>query len=107
MQRDAIVLRRIERLATQIRHFGVLHHAEPLWRIIRPIYIRGLQLLGRGSLRRVINGTDTVMVLPELYGLPDIYEPDVWRTVMLEVRTGDIIADVGANAGLYTLALAR
>ena len=100
------MLRQIERVATHIRHFGVLHRAEPLWRVVRPSYVQALHLLSRGGLRRVMNGTDPIKVLPELYGLPDIYEPDVWPLIVGEVRVGDTVADVGANTGLYTMALA-
>lgn len=56
---------------------------------------------------RVINGTDAIQIGTEFAGLPEAYEPDVWSRVMKYARPGARIADVGANIGLYTMALAK
>lgn len=56
---------------------------------------------GRNGLARVLNGTDRILVSPEARGTPETYEPDVWRALMAEIRTGDTFADVGAFIGLY------
>jgi FkbM family methyltransferase len=55
----------------------------------------------------MINGSDLVLLSHDLYQVPETYEPDVWRTLMAEVRHGDTVADVGASIGLYTIALAK
>jgi FkbM family methyltransferase len=36
-----------------------------------------------------------------------VYEPEVWQSLMSEVRLGDTVVDIGAFIGLYTLALGR
>ena len=37
--------------------------------------------------------------------MSDEYEPEVWRSLMREVRTGDTFVDIGAFHGLYTIAV--
>src|SRR5262249_44264687 len=62
--------------------------------------------VGRRGLERVINGTDRLLIAPRFRNIGESYEPEVWRHLMRNVRTGDKIADVGAYIGLYTVALA-
>jgi FkbM family methyltransferase len=62
---------------------------------------------GQGGLERNINGTDPLRVTPELYHVPEVYEPSVWAAIMRELQSGDIVADVGAYIGLYTVAAAK
>jgi len=66
-----------------------------------------LSAVAEGGLERTINGSDRMRIVPELYTLPEEYEPDVWRALMREVRQGDVVADVGANIGLYTVAISK
>jgi len=61
----------------------------------------------RNGIRRVINGSDAIRLLPRYRGITEVYEPDVWRHLMQCVQPGDIVADVGAYVGLYTLALSQ
>ena len=96
----------VERVATAVRHTRALEESLGLWNLVRPWYIRLLALLQPRGLKRVINGTDPVLLAHGLYQIPEAYEPDLWRLLMAEVRRGDIVADVGASIGLYTLALA-
>jgi tRNA G37 N-methylase Trm5 len=44
---------------------------------------------------------------PACRSVPTEYEPDVWHELLSSVRPGDVVADVGANVGLYAVALAR
>ena len=48
-----------------------------------------------------------MLVPADMYGVHEVYEPEVWRRIMSEVRPEDVVADVGAYIGLYTVALAR
>lgn len=97
----------LERLAVGVRHSHALEDSLGLWNLVRPWYVRFLAFFGRHGLGRMINGTDLVLVEHGLYGVPEIYEPEMWGMVMAEVRPGDIVADVGASIGLYTVALAK
>lgn len=97
----------IERWAQTLRHAPGLHRAEWLWRMLRPVYNRTVALLGRTGLRRVINGTDPLYVMSAHRGVSETYEPRVWRHLMEQLKPGDVVADVGANIGLYSVAMAK
>ncbi|MGA9997366.1 MAG: FkbM family methyltransferase [Pyrinomonadaceae bacterium] len=96
-----------EKLATSIRHNRNLKHASWLWKGVRPLYNRVIAITGHRGLERVINGTDSILVLPKHRSVKEEYESDVWHTLMAEVKSGDVVADVGTFIGLYTIALAK
>lgn len=100
-------MNRYEAIAISVRRSPLLSGAGPLWRLVRPLYKWTLRSLGRTGLRRDINGTDTILLAPELYNMPEVYEPEVWRAIMREIRPGDMFVDVGANYGLYSVAVAK
>lgn len=97
----------IEKLAISIRRSSGLRNFKPLWDNLRPTYMRLLSKLGTKGLERHINGTDIVKIAPELYNIPEEYEPAVWRSLMAEIREGDRVADVGTYIGLYTIAFGK
>ncbi len=97
----------VEKAALALRHAPLLEKAHWLWNSIRPLYERGLKWWLRGGLIRCINGTDTMLIVPELHSLPEAYESAVWPKVMAELRPGDRVADIGASLGLYTIAMAK
>lgn len=98
----------VERLARTIRHAPLLRRADRLWDIARPVYTAGLRLLfGRRGVRRVVNGSEDMRLDPACRSVPTAYEPEVWHELLASVRTGDLVADVGANVGLYAIAVAR
>jgi FkbM family methyltransferase len=97
----------LEKTALAVRRSPLVGRAAELWWVVRPLYKAKLRWIGRKGLPRNINGTDLIVLLSELYTLPETYEPDVWASVMAEVHEGNIVADVGAHIGLYTLAFAR
>jgi FkbM family methyltransferase len=96
-----------EKLVFAIRHNRHLEGAQWIWNGVRPIYDRLLSRMGRGGLKRTINGSDSILVAPRWRMIGEEYEPDVWRRLMSEVRPGDVVADVGAYVGLYTVAFAK
>lgn len=97
----------IERMAAAVRHSRGLENSLGLWNLVRPWYVRLLTLFERRGIRRLINGTDLVLLAHDLHGVPETYEPELWKALMAEVRHGDTVADVGAFIGLYTVALAK
>ncbi len=97
-----------ERCFKAIRHSYFLEQANWLWDYIRPLYDKILPLLsGNRGIERIINGTDRIFVPVQFRSLPESYESRVWKYIMEQVRPGDIVADVGAFIGLYTVAFAR
>lgn len=96
-----------EQICVRLRHASGLNRAGWLWDSLRPAYNGLIRLIGKEGLQRTINGTDVVRVLPEFRAIVEVYEPEVWRLLMEEVRPGDMIVDVGAFVGLYTMALAK
>jgi FkbM family methyltransferase len=97
----------LERLCTTVRHSRRLRNAEWLWNQLRAPYTALLATVAKNGLVRVINGTDVILLMPEHRAIAETYEPEVWKRVMDETRSGDVVADVGANIGLYTVALAK
>ena len=97
----------IERFCLTMRHHSALARAEWLWRWLRPWYDRTVQLAGRHGIERIINGTDPLLVMPQYRHVTETYEPEVWTHLMTRLRPDDIVADVGAFIGLYTVAIAK
>ena len=46
-------------------------------------------------------------IAPEFRQITEVYEPDVWAHVMSAVAPGNVVVDVGAYVGLYTIAFAQ
>jgi FkbM family methyltransferase len=78
-----------------------------LWDWVRPHYNGVIALLGRSGLERTINGTDRILIYPRFRQVSETYEPQVWNHLVAQVRPGDVVADVGAFIGLYTVSLAK
>jgi FkbM family methyltransferase len=97
----------IERFVFALRHNPSLERADWLWNGLRPAYDWLSSVLGGKGLERVINGTDRVLLAPRWRMISEVYEPEVWNRLVSEVKLGDVIADVGAHIGLYSLALAK
>ncbi len=100
-------MRALEQVCTTIRHSPALRDAGWLWNRLRAPYQALLSTIAPRGLERVLNGSERVRVVPECRNLRDEYEPEVWKLLTGEVRPGDVVADVGANIGLFTIALAR
>lgn len=97
----------VERMCRAFRHSSQLRNAGWLWDGLRGPYLALLGTVAPHGLERVINGSDVIRVLPECRSIPEDYERDVWSCLMDEARPGDVVADVGANVGLYTIAFAK
>jgi FkbM family methyltransferase len=96
----------LETIAVRLRHLPGLRRLKPLWSALRPLYEGVLKAFaGDSGLPRVINGMDSIRVLPEWRNLGGAYEPEVWKLLLPAIRPGDIIADVGAHVGLYAVAM--
>jgi FkbM family methyltransferase len=100
-------MHRVERWCIGLRHSASLKRLEWLWNLVRPAYNAAVARVASRGLSRVINGTDQMLVVPELRGIAETYEPHVWPRVMSEIRRADTIIDVGAHVGLYTVAFGK
>lgn len=97
----------LERWCVQVRHSAALKEAEWLWDLLRPGYDLAVTLTACRGVERMMNGVDSIRLHPRCRGITETYEPEVWERLMAEVHPGDTVADVGANIGLYTIALAQ
>lgn len=96
-----------EKFFLSVRHYPLFENIDWIWDQVRPLYNRVVSWVGRKGLQRVINGTDLILIAPQFRQMGEVYEPEVWQSLMSEVRLGDTVADVGAFIGLYTLALGQ
>src|SRR5260370_32215298 len=98
-------MHKLEHLCVSLRHSAGLAQADWLWDCLRAPYNNLVAWYGRNGLKRTINGTDALRILPHYRSVAESYEPDVWKHIMARVQPADVIADVGANIGLYSVAL--
>ena len=97
-------MKTFEKVSIWVRHLRLLECADWLWNPVRPIYQFAISYCGRRGLERIVNGSDRILVSPRARRVTEEYEPDVWRALIAELRTGDTFVDVGAYIGLYTVA---
>ena len=98
----------IEKTAQALRHAPGLQRFGFLWNLVRPAYNRFLNLLtGDRGLPRHINGTELVLLDTRFRSVPDAHEPELWKEVIKESTPGRTVVDVGANIGLYVVAIAK
>jgi len=75
---------------------------------VKKIFKRILNpLLNKLSNKLVINQTDSILAPFQFRSFLKDYEPQTWKYVMNQVKKGDIVADVGAFIGIYTIAFAK
>lgn len=97
----------LEKKCISIRRSKFLEPIDGLWGSVRPVYDLFWTICFQNGLKRFLNGTDMILVAAECRGVQEVYEPDVWTHMMQRVKSGYRIADVGANIGLYAMALGK
>jgi FkbM family methyltransferase len=97
----------VERCCIAFRHSPWLDQMAWLWDRLRPLYERAVALFGRNGLSRTINGTDRILISPRFRGVTETYETEVWNHLMAQVQPGNLVVDIGAFIGFYTIALAK
>src|SRR5688572_29854081 len=79
-----------------------------LKRSLQPLYDASLELLtGRAGLTWEINGTPCRILARHRGALPPNYDAAVADFLRTRVKPGQIVFDVGANLGAYTLQFAN
>lgn len=98
-------MRAIELFITKLRH---CLFPSGVSRSLQQGYTGVLQLvtLGRG-LPRSINQEPSVRIDPEYRFIPNVYEPAVCAWIKQRLRPGDVVFDVGAHLGVYSMLAAR
>ena len=66
-----------------------------------------LQDICFGGIHRCLNGMLDIKLSARFRTLPEEYEPSAFRVMERILRPGHLVVDVGANLGLYSLAMAR
>jgi len=61
---------------------------------------------GRG-VPRLINGEELIRVSVHYRYVDEVYEPEVFNLLKRETKRDDIIFDVGAYVGIYSIILSR
>jgi FkbM family methyltransferase len=97
----------IEKLSSDLRHNQYLNKYDRLWNFVRPLYNKLLEIYGKNGLKRQINGSDDILILPKFRGVTETYEPEVWHHIMANIKLGDKVVDVGAYIGLYAIAIGK
>src|SRR5262249_35898753 len=76
-------------------------------RLLRPGYDVLLNLLyrSRGLERRILG--EPILLLPSYRSISEYAEARVFAAIKPRIRTGDVVLDVGANIGVFSLVMAR
>ena len=83
--------------------------------LARRLYGRWLALVHRRHGLATSNNGEPFRLAPEARSVAKwsrdrstrVHEPELWETLLGELRPDDVVADVGANVGLYSIACAR
>lgn len=98
----------VERTATWVKRrcLGAVDERWMGW--MRDAYERLLSIvtLGRG-VPRLINGSDEIRVSVHHRYVDESYEPEVFELLKRELKPHDVVLDVGAYIGIYSIILAR
>ncbi len=98
----------VERSARWLKYKCGLEDSSALTAVIRPYYDRFLEgVYGRRGLARVMEGHEEIRVRPAHRYFTDNYEAELSNFLRGAVRPGDVVLEVGANIGIFTVLLAR
>jgi FkbM family methyltransferase len=98
----------LRRSAQSIRHAPGLQGLTPLWNRLRAPYGRLLERLTGSDGVPVRVGGHTIRLAPDTVNLNwETVEVEAYRVFAKEVRPGDVVYDIGAHFGTYSIIAAR
>jgi len=101
-------MNRLERSARWLKYKCGLTDTSPITGAVRPYYNRFLEAIyGRRGLVRRMDGEEVIRIRPSQRYFRDNFEIRLFRYLRENVKPGDVILEVGANVGIFTVSLAR
>jgi FkbM family methyltransferase len=98
----------LEKTAAWLKYAVGLDDDSRIVRRVRPAYNLFLKAVyGRRGLRRTFGDEEPIRLHPAHRCFRDDYETSLCRYLKTMVRPGDVIFEVGANVGVFTVLLAR
>jgi FkbM family methyltransferase len=95
---------RLRRIAQTIRHAHGLRYLDTLWNLVRPSYKHALDVLSAGRGVEVEIAGCTIRLNPHFAGAAwESIERESYERFARTVQPGDIVYDVGASIGTYSL----
>jgi FkbM family methyltransferase len=99
---------RLESAVRRLKQAAGLSGQSPLVSALRPAYDHFLgAVYGRHGLPRRFPGESPVRIRPRYRSLSANAEPGVFAALKSRVRPADVVLDVGANLGVYSLLMGR
>ena len=75
---------------------------------LRPAYDAALRVVyGRSGIARTMNGQETIRLYPQYRSIDEYCESEVFGAMRNSIRAGDVVMDIGANIGVFTVLMAR
>jgi FkbM family methyltransferase len=95
-------------VAQKIRHAPGLRSCTSLWNVVRTPYTRALRILARDQGISVRLAGSSIKIDPSFAAQNwESIETECYRTFAAELRRGDIVYDVGAHIGTYSVLAAQ
>lgn len=98
----------IERSARWLKYKCGLKDSSALTTVARPYYNRFLEAVyGRRGLIRMMEGQERIRICPSQRYFHNSFEAGLFDYLRKTIKEGDVILEIGANVGIFTVVLAR
>lgn len=98
----------LERTGSWLKNHCLGSIDERRMRWMRFVYERILSILTLGhGVPRLINGQDLIRISVHHRYVDEVYEPEVFELLKREISPDDVIFDIGAYIGLYSIILSK